>query len=202
MKQVLHGLLALFVCAALSATGTARAAVGSDASALGDETVRVAGHALHLNGAGLGQRYVFKVYAIGLYLPEPRHTLADVLGCDGPARISIVMLRDVSSLDFARAIADSVAAHGTDPADTPTPGSASLATIGLAIAAQPQGLHEGDRLTFDWVPGVGTVVELNRRSLLQPVADRGLYDALLKVWLGARPTDTGLKSHLLGVAAR
>ena len=198
MNQFFHDLLALSVCAVLSTA--ARAAVESDASALGDEPVRVANQPLRLNGAGLGQRLVFKIYAIGLYLPEPRHTVAEVLGSTGPARVTIVMLRDVSSLDFARAIAEATASHESDPGEGSR--TVSLAPIGMAIAAQPQGLHEGDRLTFDWVPGVGTVVELNRRSLLQPVADRGLYEALLKVWLGARPTDAGLKSRLLGVAAR
>ena len=62
------------------------------------------------------------------------------------------------------------------------------------------GLRKGDRLTLDWVPGVGTVVALNQKPLLAPIADRSVYNALLNVWLGAKPADSSLKTRLLGLS--
>jgi hypothetical protein len=53
-------------------------------------------------------------------------------------------------------------------------------------------------LTLDWVPGVGAVVALNRKPLAAPLRSRAVYDALLLVWLGEKPTDPALKASLLG----
>jgi hypothetical protein len=181
--------------AALCASRIASAAISGD-DPVPPESTQVAGKSLRLNGTGLGQRFVFKVYAISLYLPEPRHTVEAVLGCDGPSRISILLLRDVSSREFAKAIAESVASRSDEPSIEM--GTEAVVEVGVAIAAQPQGLQKGDRLTIDWVPGVGTVVELNQRALIRPNADRSSYTALLKVWLGAKPADAELKSKLLG----
>jgi hypothetical protein len=194
----MHPLVPTLIAVFMSVSGIAVAAVGTD-DPMPDDAPRIAGRPLQLNGAGIGQRFVFKVYAIALYLPEPRHTAEAVLDGDGPSRISIRLLRDVGKLDFAKAIAES-AADGRDRPDV-EPGATGLLEVGAAIASLPQGLRSGDRLTIDWVPGLGTVIQLNHKPLMQPNADRNLYKALLKVWLGAKPTDAALKTQLLGSAA-
>jgi hypothetical protein len=155
-----------------------------------DESAQVAGKALRLNGAGLSLRMIFKVYVISLYLVEPKNTVEAVLNADGPRRIAILMLRDVSGEDFSRALAESPAAKV----------ESGLMQVGMTIAAQPRGLQKGDRLTLDWVPGIGTVIELNERPLTQPIADKNFYNALLNVWLGAKPIDSSLKTKLLGAS--
>jgi hypothetical protein len=108
------------------------------------------------------------------------------------------MLRDVSAEEFGRAMADSVAERSS--ASSFLPPADDLRRVGTSIAAQARGLRKGDRLTMDWVPGVGAVIELNKKPLLAPIADRSFYSALLGVWLGARPTDPALKGKLLGRA--
>jgi hypothetical protein len=50
----------------------------------------------------------------------------------------------------------------------------------------------------DWVPGTGTVMTLNGKSVSEPLPDIGFYNALLKIWLGDKPVDTSLKPLLLG----
>lgn len=158
-----------------------------------DDSAQVAGRDLKLNGAGLSLRLVFKVYAISLYLVEPRKTAEEVLNSDGPRRLAILMLRDVSGEEFSRALADSAA----DPA--PTRVDRGVLQVGMRIAAKA-GLRKGDRLTMDWVPGIGAVIELNQKPLIEPIADRNFYNALLDIWLGARPADPALKKRLLGRA--
>jgi hypothetical protein len=169
---------------ALAATPTDLDGLKLEASA------EVAGRVLKLNGAGLSLRMIFKVYAISLYLAEPEKTVDAVLNCDGPRRIAILMLRDVSGADFSQALAESPAAKL----------ESGLMQIGMTIAAQPRGLRKGDKLTLDWVPGVGTVIELNQKPLTQPIAEKSFYNALLNVWLGAKPTDPSLKPKLLGAS--
>jgi hypothetical protein len=159
-----------------------------------DDSAQVAGKELKLNGAGLSLRLVFKVYAISLYLAEPRQTTEAVLSSEGPRRIAILMLRDVSGEEFGRAMADSAADSAPSRLDH------GVLQVGLRIAAKARGLRKGDRLTMDWVPGVGAVIELNQKPLIEPVADRDFYNALLNIWLGARPADPALKTRLLGRA--
>jgi Chalcone isomerase-like len=189
MNPLCRWTCAAALCGAASVGASAAAATDLDGVKL-EESAEVAGRVLKLNGAGLSLRMIFKVYAISLYLAEPEKTVDAVLNCDGPRCIAILMLRDVSGADFSQALADS-------PAATQESG---LLQIGMRIAAQPRGLRKGDKLTLDWVPGVGTVIELNQRPLTQPIADRSFYNALLNVWLGVKPTDPSLKPKLLGAS--
>lgn len=198
--NLFHRWTALAALCALASTRAAAAAATPlefDGMKL-EDTAQVAGQNLRLNGAGLSLRMVFRVYAISLYLPEPENTTEAVVHGEGPRRIAILMLRDVSGAEFAQAMAESVAKQIADPGAEPVDGG--LLKVGTTIAAQPRGLRKGDRLTLDWVPGVGAVIALNQKPLMAPIADRGVYNALLNVWLGARASDTSLKTRLLGLS--
>jgi hypothetical protein len=61
-----------------------------------DDTVKVAGKDLKLNGAGVRTRIVIKVYVLGLYLPEKKDSTAGVLDSTGPRRISLTLMREVT----------------------------------------------------------------------------------------------------------
>ncbi len=197
MMHLIYRFTALAALCALSSARAAAAANELDGMLL-EDTAQVAGQNLRLNGAGLSLHMVFKVYAISLYLPEPSSSVEAVENGEGPRRIAIQMLRDVSGAEFAQAMAESVAKQAADPGAAPVDGG--LLKVGMTIAAQPRGLRKGDRLTLDWVPGVGTVVALNQKPLLAPIADRSVYNALLNVWLGAKPADSSLKTRLLGLS--
>jgi hypothetical protein len=68
-----------------------------------EDTTQVAGKELKLNGAGMRTKFVIKVYAAGLYVPEKKNNTADILKEEGPRRVTIQMARDVSSEDFGKA---------------------------------------------------------------------------------------------------
>src|SRR5687768_4236941 len=57
-----------------------------------DDKTRVGNADLSLNGAGLRKRVFFKVYTIGLYLPQRSATPAAILQSSGPKRVAIHML--------------------------------------------------------------------------------------------------------------
>jgi hypothetical protein len=161
-----------------------------------DETTTVAGTPLRLNGAGVGTRAWFKVYVVGLYLNEHKRTAADVFATEGPRRVTISLLRDVPAEDFGQAITAVLNAN-TDRLEK-TRLAAQTTQLSNVIAKLPTGLKKADRLTLDWVPGTGTVITLNQRSLTVPIQDIAFYNALLKIWLGERPADALLKTQLLG----
>ena len=62
-----------------------------------EDTTKVAGKDLKLNGAGMRTKFIIKVYAAGLYLPEKKNNTAEVLKEDGPRRVTLQMARDISS---------------------------------------------------------------------------------------------------------
>ena len=162
-----------------------------------EDCVQVGGKSLKLNGAGIGMRLMFKVYALGLYLPAQRATPQDVLATEGPRRLSITMLRNMRGEDFQRGLASYVRA---ERAALPDVAAAGILQLSSALAEQTAGLSKGDVLTLDWLPGTGTVVELNKRSVSAPLRDIAVYNALLNIWLGERPADPTLKDKLLGRA--
>lgn len=162
-----------------------------------EDTNKVAGKDLKLNGAGMRTKFVIKVYAAGLYLPEKSKALAEILKQDGPRRITLQMARDVSSEDFGKAFMDGLN-DNVDKAEK----QKIVAQIGKfgEMFAGVDGLKKGDVLHIDWIPGSGTVCELNGKKLIENVPDINFYNALLRIWLGDKPVDRSLKPALLGDA--
>jgi hypothetical protein len=162
-----------------------------------DDTVKVAGKELKLNGAGMRTKFIVKVYAAGLYLPEKKTSTADVLKQDGPRRVTLQMARDVSSDDFGKAFMEGLN-DNVDKADKQRFAS-QIGKMG-ELFATVDGLKKGDVLHMDWIPGTGTQFELNGKKLGENVPDVGFYNALLRIWLGDKPVDRSLKPALLGDA--
>lgn len=160
-----------------------------------DDSVRVGNQDLKLNGAGLRSKLVFKVYAIGLYLPEKKTAVDYVLASPGARRVSITMLRDVASAEFGKAFTTGIE-NNTDNAERVAL-AAPTAKFSAMFAATPE-LKRGDVLHLDWVPGTGMEVLLNGRKILQPIVDATFYNAVLRIWLGEKPVDDKLKWQLLG----
>jgi hypothetical protein len=162
-----------------------------------DDTAQVAGKELKLNGAGMRTKFIVKVYAAGLYVPEKKNNVADILKQDGPRRVTIQMARDVSSEDFGKAFMEGLN-DNVDKAEK----QRMVSQIGRMgeLFASVDGLKKGDVLHIDWIPGTGTQAELNGKKLGSPIPDVNFYNAILRIWLGDRPVDRSLKPALLGEA--
>ena len=162
-----------------------------------EDTAKVAGKDLKLNGAGMRTKFVIKVYAAGLYLPEKKTSVADILKQEGPRRVTLQMARDISSDNFGQAFMDGLN-ENTDKAEK----QRIVAQIGKMgeLFASVDGLKKGDVLHLDWIPGTGTQCELNGKKLGEPIPDINFYNAILRIWLGDKPVDRSLKPALLGEA--
>lgn len=162
-----------------------------------NETANVANNELLLNGAGIRYKAIFKVYTAALYLTEKKTTSNDVMNATGPRRITLVMLRDVSSEDFGQAFMSGIQKNSdkTEKAKIIN----QLIKFGELFAAIPE-LKKGDVLFTDWIPGTGTVMQLNGKRIGEVFPDVVFYNALLKIWIGDNPADSKLKLRLLGEA--
>jgi hypothetical protein len=160
-----------------------------------EDSVKVAGKDLVLNGAGMRTKVIIKVYAAGLYLTEKKSSMAEIAATDGPRRVKLMMARDLSIDSFGTAFMDGLR-ENTSVAER----NAIVTQITKfgEMFAGVAGLKKGDVMTIDWVPGVGTICELNGKKVGEVVPDVAFYNALLRIWLGEHPADRSLKPALLG----
>ena len=160
-----------------------------------DDTARVANKELKLNGAGLRTKAIFKVYVAGLYLPEKKTAVAEIMDATGPRRLTIVMLREVSSEEFGQSFMTGLNAN-SDKAEK-TKIFNQTVKMGEIFASIPS-IKKGDTITTDWVPGSCTQIHVNGKAVGDVLPDLAFYNAFLKIWLGDKPADSTLKQGMLG----
>lgn len=162
-----------------------------------EETAKVAGRDLALNGAGLRTRFMIKVYAAGLYVSEKKRTAAEIQKLDGPRRMHIVLMRDMDTSTLSDAFMSGL--NSNVDAGEKSRLAAQTAKFAQLFTTIPA-VKKGDVLLLDWIPGSGTQVEMNGRKLGEPIPELAFYNAVLRIWLGDKPVDDSLKAQLLGSA--
>ena len=190
-KNLFKGALAGAILACAFTQGAVAAEV---AGVTFKETTQVGGKDLVLNGFGVRHKFIVKVYATGLYLPTKKTATEEVFKGDGPRRMQLVILRDISADDFGSAFMAGIN-NNTDKNDKMKI-VGQISKFGEMFASLP-GLKKGDVLNLDYLPGTGTVCVLNGKQVGETVTDVVFYNAILKIWLGEKPADKALKPRLL-----
>ncbi|MEZ4271514.1 MAG: chalcone isomerase family protein [Myxococcota bacterium] len=155
------------------------------------DTVEIGDKTLQLNGMGIREATIFKVdvYVAGLYLENKTADAQKILDTDGTRRIVMKFVRDVDRDDLVKAwgkgfeknnknyeaIKDRIAELNKYMADT----------------------KKGQVMTFTYIPGVGTEVAIDGHTHGK-IAGSDFGRALMAVWLGPQPPNSGLKNGLLG----
>ena len=158
-----------------------------------NETAQVGGNALVLNGAGVRTKMVFKVYVAGLYLTQKTSDASAVISDTGNKRVSMHFLRELSAEKLLHALDEGFEANNS---------AAEMTAIDSQMKAFRQmmssakAVKEGDVILLDYT-SAGTSVNLNGRALGN-VEGAAFSQALLRVWLGAKPVDATLKKAMLG----
>lgn len=161
-------------------------------------TIAGEGPTLVLNGAGERKILLFRIYAIGLYLPRQARTLEEVLAMQGPKRMHMVMLRNDIT---AKQVHDYVLARMEDDTQAAEMAQmrARLAELDRIIEAE-RVIHKGGTITLDYVPGQGTIIRVNGVVKAEPIPGQDFYNALLRIWLGDNAKSLALRDQLLGRA--
>ncbi|PWF55581.1 chalcone isomerase family protein [Massilia glaciei] len=160
-----------------------------------EETVKQAGKEIKLNGVGMRTKFFLKIYATGMYLPEKATTTEEVLKMDGPRRMSLVMMRDVSSDEFGSAFITGLNDNSNSAEKAKI--IAQISKFGEMFALL-ESIKKGDELQLNWMPGVGTMSTLNGKKIGEVLPDIAFYNAVTRIWLGEKPVDRSLKVALLG----
>lgn len=159
------------------------------------DTIKVANQDLVLNGMGLRSRFGLRVYVAGLYVGKKSTNTAELLQQSGPKRIAITMKRNVDADTFLKALEDGIAAnHSPQQLASLKDRMGKLSEVILAIKEA----REKDLLNLDLIPEVGTQLSVNGKPMGQPIPGEDFYQALLRIWIGDKPVQDGLKAGLIG----
>jgi len=197
MNRMLMRLLALLTVA-LTLPLTAPMAMAQTTELEGvklEPAAQVAGTNLMLNGAGLRTRAIFKVYVAGLYVPQKSADAAALLAQKGPRRISITMLRNVDAESFASALNDGLRSNHSDAQFAAFKPQIETLNANLKAVGEAK---KGDVIHFEYLPETGTRVTVNGQPKGSAIPGEDFYTAVLRIWLGDKPVDGGLKKGLLG----
>lgn len=191
MKALAPTLLAAALLSASLAQAAEVAGIGFAPQASVDNST------LTLNGAGLRTRLTFKVYAMGLYLRNPATGSTEILQDAGEKRIRIVVIRDLDGKQFADALLDGLRRNH----DEATLAALKPATDALLAAVLDSGeAKSGTEVILDRLANGATRLLINGQPRGSDISDPAFYPALLRIWLGERPADAGLKASLLEAA--
>lgn len=181
---------------ALSALG-ARAQITLEGQTFEDRAA-VGGQDLVLNGAGLRAVAWLKGYAAALYLLARTDTAEQAVAAPGPKRLQIRMLLDVPADDFIKSIDKGIERNSADQAATLASRRDEFDRRVRALGS----VKKGDIVNLDFLPGQGLLFSVNGHAQGAPIDGEPFYAAVLRIFLGAQPVDSRLKSSLLGTPYR
>lgn len=158
-------------------------------------------HKLHLNGAGIRYKAIFKVYAAGLYLPKNTKDADEALKMVGPKRVTLVFLRELDAKEFGSLMIKGVENNVKDRKllVNAMPGLLRMGDI----FSRYKKVNSGDLVYFDL--SANNTVSLNIMGKIETIpGGEEFFKAIMMVWLGANPVDWKLKDAMLagGVQAK
>jgi hypothetical protein len=162
------------------------------------DPVELAGSRLQLNGAGIRYKAVFKVYVAALYLEKKAATPEEAFAAPGAKRISITLLREIDSNELGKSFTKAFEENA--PKTEMSRLIPGLLKMGQVFSDQKKMLA-GESFAIDWIPDTGTVISVKGKPQGEPIKEVEFYNAMLRIWLGAKPADWKLKDELLGKAA-
>ena len=179
---------AVAVILAASTLYTAALARDLEGATLAD-TLKAGEKTLKLNGLGLRKKAMFKVYVGGLYLESPSKDAGAILASDEAKAIRMYFLRDLKKGQLVEAFQEGFDANAKDKA-------AQKAAFDKMLALVPD-VKEGSTLTFTYVPGKGTTLQVADKEL-GVFEGKGFADAVFSIWLGPKPPSEDLRKGMLG----
>lgn len=166
------------------------------------EKVQSGEQSLVLNGAGSRlMAGVIDVYVIALYLPENKHTVAEILAEESSKNVTIWFLTPLGVKVTSEQLLD--ATHKLMSENMSAEELKKLDSSWKKFTVFFDNIKEfkkEDRLSLGYQPSNGMRVSLNGKEIGR-VAGVEFMRAFLMVWLGDHPAQTDLKDKLLGLAA-
>ncbi|MCC7538375.1 MAG: chalcone isomerase family protein [Deltaproteobacteria bacterium] len=154
------------------------------------DSVTVDGTRLVLNGMGVREATALQVnvYVAGLYVESRSRDGNAIASSDTRRRLVLHFVRDVSRADIVGAFNEGFGHSGQ---------AGALRAQIRQLTGWMADMHEGEKLTFTYVPSTGLTVQVGRRTR-GTIAGAAFAQAFFGIWLGAHPPNAGLRTGLLG----
>ncbi|MEO8938198.1 MAG: chalcone isomerase family protein [Burkholderiaceae bacterium] len=160
-----------------------------------EDVIRLGGSKVVLNGVGVRGGNLFQGYVAGLYLPRKETDADQIYVLEGAKRIAVRMLLGVNSGVLAKSFSDGIRKNYKDEALEPL--LARMDVFDGQVRAVG-GVKKGDEIDLDFVPANGTRLLVNGKPQGDAIVGDDFYVALLKMFIGERAVDKGLRAALLG----
>ncbi len=148
---------------------------------------------LYLNGGAVFSKYIFDVYAVGLYLESKSNNVNYILNEDKPFIIRMHLLRDVESEKLMEGLV-----NGFRYATNGKEYKLKKEIHQLSALFPDEYVKENDVLQFDYKPGIGTRISCNGKQRIS-IPGYAFKKAVLGIWLGSDPKLVKVKQKLLGL---
>ena len=156
-----------------------------------DENIIVDGQLFKLENIGLLRyKIIFKVYAAALYLGG-ECTVKDVFK-DVPKRLELVYFSSIAAEDLALS-SDQVLQRNVSEQQFE-----EMRSQVKKLYQSYQDVKPKDRYVLTYIPGKGTEMTLNAKSLIT-IQGADFARAYFSIWLGNQPLDKDLRDTLLGI---
>lgn len=154
-------------------------------------SISAGGRTLHLNGAALRKKAIFKVYVAALYVATKTNSAEAILADDAPRQLEMHFLRDVDKGKICDAWADGLKDNTPDA-------TADVKQQFTELCSLMADIKKDQAFVFTYVPGEGTTVSVAGETKGK-IGDKAFSDAMLKTWIGPKPgPGDGFKKNLLG----
>jgi len=154
------------------------------------------GQQLVLNGAGVRTKLAFmKLYVGALYLAAKKVDAEEIIKDVGAKRIAMHVLADeLTAKELTASLNNAIAANHI-PAELALI-EGRLRDLNRMMNAVGV-LKKGATVVLDYVPSSGTRISINGEEKLVIKGD-DFFQAMLRIWIGKKPVDGGLRRAMLG----
>lgn len=160
----------------------------------GPATLRIGETELAKNGGGTRTKMMLSLYECSLYLPQKTGDSAAIVNSDQPMAVRIeITSRFVSQSKMVASLNEGFQkSTGGNAASI----EADIKRFGDCFSDP---IKMGDVFILAYAPGTGVVVSKNNQPK-GTVGNLAFKKALMGIWLGNNPVDTGLRTAMLGNA--
>jgi len=163
-----------------------------------EDSIRLADTRLELNGVGLRGVVFIKGYVAGLYVPQKSADAEALIQQKGPKRMLLHMLRRAEAHDFIDAFDHGLRKNlKEDQLLFMAPRMEQLSRTMTEVGT----VNKGDVVALDLGADGSTRIAINGAVRGSAIAGPDFYSAILRIFIGERPVDQGLKKGLLGPSA-
>ncbi len=160
-----------------------------------EDSAKVGSNKVVLNGLGVRGAGFLKGYVAGLYLPSKATDAEQVYDAKGAKRIAVRMLIAVNGDTLAKTFGDGIRKNYKDDA---LEALKERMDVFDGQVRATGGVKRGDAIDLDYEPATGTHLRINGKEQGAAIAGDDFYVALLKMFIGERAVDKGLRAALLG----